>query len=79
MVLCCNNLRIVIQHTIKLHGALTSAFTKLSGYTSDESGIRHALLDEPDISYEDAKFMLVACSAFINYLMVKASKAGIAI
>jgi len=47
------------------------------GYTSDEDGIRHAMLEEPDVGFEDAKFMLVACSAFINYLKVKADKASI--
>jgi len=30
-------------------------------------------------SFEDAKFMLVSCSAFVNYLISKASKAGIKI
>lgn len=68
-----------IESKLKLHGSLTSAFTKLYGYASDADGIRHALLDEPNISFEDAKFMLVACSAFINYLITKASKAGIEI
>ncbi|MGQ9708742.1 MAG: AbiJ-NTD4 domain-containing protein, partial [bacterium] len=36
-------------------------------------------LDEPNLSFEDAKFMLVSCSAFINYLITKAAKAGIKI
>lgn len=51
------------------HPALTSALNKLYGYTSDADGIRHALLDEHSISYHDAKFMLVSCSAFINYFI----------
>jgi len=44
----------------------------LYGYTSDSGGIRHALSDE-DVTptFEDAKFMLVSCSAFINYLKAK--------
>ena len=58
---------------IKLHPALIEAFKKLYGYTSDAEGIRHPLLDEPALSYEDAKFMLVACSAFVNYVIAKAS------
>lgn len=62
---------------IDLHPALEQAFTKLYGYTSNEGGIRHALLEEPNLHFEDAKFMLVACSAFINYLKLKSSKAGI--
>jgi len=36
-------------------------------------------MDEPNLDIEDAKFMLVSCSAFVNYLVVKAQKAGIAI
>lgn len=64
---------------VRLHPALEKAFIKLYGYTSDDDGIRHALFDEPNISLEDARFMLVSCSAFINYLIVKASKAGIKI
>ena len=47
------------------------------GYTSDEDGIRHSMLELPKINFEDAKYMLVSCSAFINYLKSKASKAGI--
>lgn len=62
---------------VKLHTALKDSFKKLYGYSSDAEGIRHALLDEPHLDFEDAKFMLVSCSAFINYLKVKSSKAGI--
>ncbi|XRP96703.1 AbiJ-NTD4 domain-containing protein [Methanocaldococcus sp. 16A] len=68
-----------IEDKIGLHPALKKAFSNLYGYTSDADGIRHALLDEPNLSFEDAKFMLVSCSAFINYLIAKASKAGIKI
>jgi len=67
----------VIKSKITVHPALEQAFSKLYGYTSDEDGIRHSLLDEPNIDFEDAKFMLVSCSAFINYLKLKSSKAGI--
>jgi hypothetical protein len=60
-----------------LHGALRSAFEKLYGYTSDESGIRHAILEDPAVGFEEAKYMIVACSAFANYLAAKAEKAGL--
>ncbi len=66
-----------ITGKIELHPALQESFSHLYGYTSDADGIRHALLDEGSLDSEDAKFMLVSCSAFINYLKVKASKAGI--
>lgn len=51
-----------------LHPVMRQAFDKLYGYTSDESGIRHSLSDEKVITYADAKFMLVTCSAFVSYL-----------
>ena len=59
------------------HGALKSAFVKLYGYTSDESGIRHAILDDPSAGFDEAKYMLVTCSAFVNFLGAKASTAGL--
>lgn len=62
---------------IAIHPALNDAFDKLYGYTSDADGIRHKIMDATNLDFEDAKFMLVACSAFINYLKVKALKAGI--
>lgn len=66
-----------IENKVELHPALKSAFSSLYGYTSDAEGIRHALLDESNLDFEDAKFMLVSCSGFINYLISKSSKAGI--
>lgn len=67
----------VIDVKVNLHGALKRAFSSLYGYTSDESGIRHSLIDQSNLKFEDAKFMLVSCSAFVNYLIVKASKSGV--
>ena len=58
-----------------IHSALCDAFKKIYGYTSDKkSGIRHCIFDETDCipDFTDAKYMLVACSAFINYLLSKA-------
>jgi hypothetical protein len=66
-----------VEGRVPLHGALKDSFISLYGYTSDADGIRHALLKEPTLDFEDAKFMLVACSAFVNYLVEKASKAEI--
>jgi hypothetical protein len=67
-----------IEQKMPLHGALKEGLLKIYGYTSDSDGIRHALQDEPNLSQEDALFMLVTCSAFVNYLTVKADKAGAA-
>lgn len=52
-----------------IHQSLNLAFQKLYGYTSDADGIRHALLDEPNLTKADARFMLIACSAFVNYII----------
>lgn len=62
---------------VELHAALKKAFDSLYGYTNDAQGIRHALLKESNLDFEDAKFMLVSCSAFVNYLVAKSAKAGI--
>lgn len=64
---------------VMIHPALSGAFGKLYGYTSDSNGIRHALLEESNLDFEDSKFMLVSCSAFINYLRSKAAKANISL
>lgn len=54
---------------LQIHPAMKSAFEKLYGYTSDGSGIRHSgQLGGANSSFEEAKFMLVSCCAFINYL-----------
>lgn len=59
------------------HPALEKGFLAIYGYTSDSGGIRHALVDEDQTpSYADAKFMLVTCSGFVNYLLTKAAENG---
>jgi len=68
-----------LKGKINLHPALEKGFKQIYGYASDSDGIRHALMEESTCDFEDAKYMLVACSAFVNYLMVKADKAGIEI
>lgn len=56
-----------------LHPALKGAFTKLYGYTSDEQGVRHALLDQSsaNVGMDEAVFMLGACASFASYLWRK--------
>jgi hypothetical protein len=65
-----------LKKRVSVHPALERAFISMYAYTSDEDGIRHALMDEPSLGFEDAKFMLVSCAAFVNYLRAKAVKAG---
>ena len=61
----------LIEDKYGLHEALKKSLSQLYGYTSDGDGIRHAMLEESNLSYIDAKFMLVACTNFINYLIDK--------
>ena len=56
---------------IHIHSAMENAFLSLYGYTSDENGIRHGGIDFPSVPAEDAKYMLVSCSGFVNYLIEK--------
>jgi hypothetical protein len=66
-----------VKEKVPIHPALEGAFDKLYGYTSDEEGIRHSLLDKTALNFEDAKFMLVSCATFVNYLLAKTERAGI--
>jgi hypothetical protein len=65
-----------LEDDIGLHPALRGAFGNLYGYTSDEGGIRHAILESQGIGFEDAKFFLVVCSAFVNYVEAKVAARG---
>lgn len=53
-----------------LHPALREAFSKLYGYTSDEEGIRHPLINSSSShsGRDEAVFMLGACASFASYL-----------
>ncbi|MDD3883595.1 MAG: hypothetical protein PHW66_01550 [Gallionella sp.] len=63
-----------LEDEIQLHPSLRAAFSSLYGYTSDEGGIRHALMESESVQFEDAKFFLVVCSAFVNFVEVKVAK-----
>ena len=64
------------KHT-EVHGALKAALKQLYGYTSDADGIRHAILDQARVGFDEAKFMLVVCAAFVNFMIGKAQAAGL--
>ncbi|WP_278940509.1 AbiJ-NTD4 domain-containing protein [Parabacteroides johnsonii] len=67
------NFKKMEEKGILISSVLRQAFEKLYGYTNDKStGIRHALMDDTNApEAEEALFMLVSCSAFINYLNKK--------
>lgn len=63
-----------IEEKKRINSVLKSGLEKLYAYTNGKNGIRHAIMDEEKIDIEDARFFLVSCSAFTNYLIEKAKK-----
>lgn len=62
-----------LEKEMPIHGSMKEGIIKLYGWTSNADGIRHGLLDESTVGFDEAKYMLVMCSAFVNYMIVKAS------
>ncbi len=63
---CLKNLELTINKQFR------TSMINLYGWTSKEDGIRHAYTGaEIETSFSEAKYMLVACSAFVNYLIEK--------
>ncbi|MDF9789234.1 AbiJ-NTD4 domain-containing protein [Polynucleobacter sphagniphilus] len=52
----------------KLHEALKKGYMNLYGYTNDANGIRHGLMEESNLTQADAKYFLLSCTSFVNYL-----------
>ena len=67
----------MLDSKVKFHGGFKAGLLNLYGFTSDSNGIRHSILDEPNLDFDDAKYMLVSCSAFVNFTIAKAEKAGL--
>ena len=66
---------------ITLQSRLKSSLEQMYTYTNQpDTGIRHALMDTDGKyvpSKEEAYFMLISCSAFVNYIRQKAGKVKI--
>ena len=57
---------------LDLNKQFKTSMTNLYGWTCKEDGIRHGHTgEELKTSFEEAKYMLVSCSAFVNYLIAK--------
>ena len=55
---------------MQLPESLKTGFSKIYGWASGESGIRHALMeDDRTVTEAEARLMLVMCSAYVNYLL----------
>jgi hypothetical protein len=61
-----------LTQQLKVHPALQDAIKKLYGWTSDEGGIRHSEKGgDLNVDVSEARFMLVQCSALVNYVISK--------
>lgn len=62
----------------KYNPNLQDTFFRLYDYASSEPGIRHGSKAQPTYAEEaEARFVVVTCSALVNYLRTKADEAGI--
>ncbi len=61
----------ILEKKGKLHPALKNGFSSIYGYTNDSDGIRHSLIEESSLTIDDAKFFLLSCTSFVNYLKTK--------
>jgi hypothetical protein len=59
--------RIEKKHGI--HPAFKDGVLRLYGYTNDQGGIRHSLIEADRTDEIDSRFMLISCSAFVNFLI----------
>ena len=66
----------VLERNQDLHKALKEGFLKLYGYTSDEDGIRHAMNEAPSLGMAEAKYFLLSCTSFVNYLRSRLGEAA---
>lgn len=60
-----------VEEKHRLHPAFKRGLTALYGYSSDEEGIRHPLLENGDaaVSEADALLMLGICASTVTYLL----------
>ena len=61
---------------IEGHSQLKQAWKNMYNWTSDEDGIRHGIGvgRTPQVGLPEARYMVVSCSAFVNYLVAKSSE-----
>ncbi len=62
---------------VSIHPALRLGWDKLYGWASDESGVRHGSIDAASVDQPLAKYMVIACSAFVSYLIEEGRKASL--
>lgn len=64
--------KLIKQMNLNFDTNFGNSMRLLYDWTSKDDGIRHAnTKDELKTSFEEAKYMFVSCSAFVNYLIAK--------
>ena len=58
---------------LDVHPQLAQAWTNMYRWTSDEEGVRHGMKETPQVGLDEARYMVVASSAFVNYLVTRKS------
>lgn len=57
------------KNGLGMHPALAKGISNIYGWTSDQDGIRHALVDtETSVGEPEARLMLTLCSSLLGYL-----------
>lgn len=65
------------EHGLKIHSSLREGISKLYGYACDQGGVRHGEGEvESTVTFEEAKLMMVTCSAIVNYLVAEYGEHG---
>lgn len=65
------------EHGLIIHSSLREGISKLYGYACDQGGVRHGEGEvESTVTFEEAKLMMVTCSAIVNYLVAEYGKHG---
>ena len=54
-----------------IYGAMKSGFSALYGFASESRGVRHGNIGGEKVTFEEAKYILVISTAFINFVMAK--------
>lgn len=69
------SLKKLMKSEYSVQSCFKEAMGNIYGYTNNAQGIRHAgELEENPVTFDEAKYVLVTCSAFINYLKAISSR-----
>lgn len=62
-----------LDEKVRFNEDFKTGLLSLYGYTKDDKGISHPILSTPHVGLDEAKFMLMTCSALVNFLISRSS------